>query len=154
MTCPRCFADCEPRSGKCPECGVQLVQNVSGVMKTSAVMIAAAGERGFYRSVQEVPEPLRTQLLEITASANSGTIVIADRAGRDKIPSVIGQRRPAGKTAPGGTADYPSGPRDESPFPGSWILGLSFLGLSGPVWAGLMLLLGAVGIIGAVFAIR
>jgi hypothetical protein len=61
-------------------------------MKTSAVMIAAAGERGFYRSVQEVPEPLRTQLIRTTSSANSGTIVIADRAGKEQITQIAGRR--------------------------------------------------------------
>ena len=92
MTCPRCHADFETRSSSCPECGVRLVRNVSGVIKTSAVMIAAAGEQGFYRSVQEVPEPLRTQLLETTSSANSGTIVIADRAGKEQITQVMARR--------------------------------------------------------------
>jgi len=92
MTCPRCHADFETRSSSCPECGVRLVRNVSGVMKTSAVMIAVAGEQGFYRSVQEVPEPLRSQLIETTSSANSGTIVIADRAGKDQITQVMGRR--------------------------------------------------------------
>jgi hypothetical protein len=61
-------------------------------MKTSAVMIAAGGERGFYRSVQDVPEPLRTQLLETTTSQNSGTIVIADRAGKEQITQVLARR--------------------------------------------------------------
>ncbi|MDE3198045.1 MAG: zf-TFIIB domain-containing protein [Acidobacteriota bacterium] len=92
MTCPRCHAEFETRADVCPECGLKLLRNVSGVMKTSAVMIAAAGERGFYRSVQEVPEPLRTQLIETTSSPNSGTIVIADRAGKDQISSVAGRR--------------------------------------------------------------
>lgn len=91
MTCPRCHADFESRPESCPECGVKLVRNVSGVMKTSAVMIAAAGERGFYRSVQEVPEPLRTQLIRTTSSANAGTIVIADRAGKEQITQVTGR---------------------------------------------------------------
>lgn len=68
------------------------MRNVSGVMKTSAVMIAAQGERGFYRSVQDVPEPLRTQLLETTTSPNSGTIVIADRAGKEQLTQVMARR--------------------------------------------------------------
>jgi hypothetical protein len=80
----------------CPECGVRLLRNVSGVMKTSAVMIAAQGERGFYRSVQDVPEPLRTQLIETTTSPNSGIIVIADRAGKEQLTQVMA-RREAGR---------------------------------------------------------
>ncbi len=66
MTCPKCHSEFDGRAGMCPECGVSLLRNVSGVMKTSAVMISAGGERGFYRSVQDVPEPLRKQLLETT----------------------------------------------------------------------------------------
>jgi hypothetical protein len=69
-------------------------------MKTSAVMIAAGGERGFYRSVQDVPEPLRTRLIETTTSPNSGIIVIADRAGKEQLTQVMA-RREAGRDADG-----------------------------------------------------
>jgi hypothetical protein len=101
MTCPRCHSEL-PKSESdgngavCPECGVRLLRNVSGVMKTSAVMIAAQGERGFYRSVQDVPEPLRTRLIETTTSPNSGIIVIADRAGKEQLTQVMA-RREAGR---------------------------------------------------------
>jgi hypothetical protein len=103
MTCPRCHSELshsrvENRDGACPECGVRLLRNISGVMKTSAVMIAAQGERGFYRSVQDVPEPLRTQLIETTTSPNSGIIVIADRAGKEQLTQVMA-RREAGREA-------------------------------------------------------
>src|SRR5580658_1076828 len=92
MTCPRCHSEFETADSVCPECGVRLLRNVSGVMKTSAVMIAAQGERGFYRSVQDVPEPLRTQLIETTTSSNSGIIVIADRAGKEQLTQVMARR--------------------------------------------------------------
>jgi len=93
MTCPKCHFEFENvAAAVCPQCGVRLLRNVSGVMKTSAVMIAAGEEHGFYRSVQEVPEPLRTQLLEITTSPNSGTIVIADRAGKEQLTQVMARR--------------------------------------------------------------
>ncbi|MDP9053221.1 MAG: hypothetical protein M3N93_02820 [Acidobacteriota bacterium] len=69
-------------------------------MKTSAVMIDARGERGFYRSVQDVPEPLRTRLLETTASPNSGVIVIADRAGKEQLTQVLAHREAAAESAP------------------------------------------------------
>src|SRR6202034_4618564 len=85
------------------ECGVRLLHNISGVMKTSAVMISARGERGFYRSVQDVPEPLRTQLIETTTSSNSGIIVIADRAGKEQLTQVMARReasRDAAEAAP------------------------------------------------------
>ena len=150
MTCPRCFADFEPlsgsaREGQCPECGVHLVHNVSGVMKTSAVMIAAAGEQGFYRSVQEVPEPLRTQLLAITTSANSGTIVIADRAGKEQITHVIGRRDSITRARTPGAVPAVAAHK-------SWLN--PFLGGPWIVWAGILLLLAAAGIVAAVFAIH
>jgi hypothetical protein len=92
MICPRCHSEFDNVEGACPACGVQLLRNISGVMKTSAVMIAARGENGFYRSVQEVPEPLRTQLMETTNSQNSGIIVIADRAGKEQLTQVMARR--------------------------------------------------------------
>lgn len=97
MTCPRCHSEFDNRDGVCPECGIHLVRNVSGVMKTSAVMIAARGESGFYHSVQDVPEPLRTQLIETTTSPNSGIIVIADRAGKEQLTQVMARREARGE---------------------------------------------------------
>jgi hypothetical protein len=67
-------------------------------------MISAQGERGFYRSVQDVPEPLRTQLIETTTSQNSGIIVIADRAGKEQLTQVMA-RREAGREATEATQD-------------------------------------------------
>ncbi|HZL56586.1 MAG TPA: hypothetical protein VFC21_05885 [Bryobacteraceae bacterium] len=153
MTCPRCFADFESRPDQCPECGVNLMRNVSGVMKTSAVMIAAAGEQGFYRSVQDVPEPLRTQLLEITASSNSGTIVIADRAGKEQIGQVTG-RRESGRDRAAAALASRGGSKASPRFLGSSFLGFSLFGISGTIWAGIMLILIAAGIIAAVFTIH
>ena len=107
MTCPKCHSEFNDWDGVCPECGVRLLRNISGVVKTSAVMIAARGDRGFYRSVQDVPEPLRTQLLETTTSLNSGTIVIADRAGKEQLTQVMARResRSEGMTHPAVTFD-------------------------------------------------
>jgi hypothetical protein len=151
MTCPRCFAvfDVAPaqRPASCPECGVQLLRNVSGMLKTSAVMISAAGENGFYRSVQDVPEPLRQQLLRVTASENSGTIVIADRAGKEQLTQVVTRRDSAHEIS----AAAPSA----SLNPGyHGLMENSFLGLSWIVWAGIFLLLGSAAVVTAVFAIH
>jgi hypothetical protein len=152
MTCPRCLAEFEPdhlglanalRPGLCPECGVQLVHSVSGLMKISAVMIASGGEQGFYRSVQDVPEPLRTQLVEITNSSNSGTIVIADRAGKEQITQVMARRENARDRALAA---------NELPVKAARrFLDFAFLGVPGILWAGAALLLAAIGIIAAVF---
>ena len=80
------------------------LNNISGVLKTTAVMISAGGEESFYQSVQDVPEPLRRQLIESTASENSGTIVIADRAGKEQLTQVLGRRESAQRPATGSAA--------------------------------------------------
>jgi len=149
MICPRCHAELhrsevENSGGICPECGVRLLRSVSGVMKTSAVMIAARGESGFYRSVQDVPEPLRTQLIETTTSPNSGIIVIADKAGKEQLTQVMARRAarqesremPAPENEP---AD--AGPQDLSP-----LTRLPWL-----AWAGFVLVLILSAILIAVF---
>jgi hypothetical protein len=112
-------------------------------MKISAVMIASGGEQGFYRSVQDVPEPLRTQLVEITNSSNSGTIVIADRAGKEQITQVMARRENARDRALAA---------NELPVKAARrFLDFAFLGVPGILWAGAALLLAAIGIIAAVF---
>jgi len=45
--------------------------------------------RNVYRSVDEVPEALKRQLLRSTNGLNSATIVIADRQGRKEIAKAI-----------------------------------------------------------------
>jgi len=92
MTCPRCYWEFAKGPSACPQCGVKLVRALSGVMKTSAVMIASGNEPEFFSSVQDVPEPLRTQLIEITNGRNSDTIVIADQAGKEQITQLMARR--------------------------------------------------------------
>jgi hypothetical protein len=57
----------------------------SGIMKTSAVLVASGDSRCVYGSLREVPEPLRTQVIQSTSGRNSGTILIADRRGKEEI---------------------------------------------------------------------
>jgi len=85
MTCPHCFTALEPGSTLCPQCGIRVLRNVSAVMRTSAVWISTGDSAKFYGSLREVPDALRKRLVECTNSANSGTIVIADRGGRDRL---------------------------------------------------------------------
>jgi hypothetical protein len=143
MTCPKCHSELRhsefDRMGNvCPECGVQLARNVSGVMKTSAVMIAASGERGFYRSVQDVPEPLRTQLIETTTSPNSGIIVIADRAGKEQLTQVMARREAGGDGAGQAVVPNSPAPRVISRLP--WL-----------AWAGFAAVLALAAIVFAIF---
>ncbi len=54
-------------------------------IKTSTIFIAKSGKTRVYRSVNEVPAPLRKELEESTNSFNSATNLIADRRGRQEI---------------------------------------------------------------------
>jgi hypothetical protein len=60
-------------------------------------MISADGEDRFYHSVQEVPEGLRKRLMDSTAGDNAGTIVIADRAGKEQLTQALARRESARK---------------------------------------------------------
>jgi|GEM_PF-2166207 len=141
MTCPRCHSEFEQAAGICPECGIRLLHSVSGVIKTSAVMIAAGGERGFYHSVQDVPERLRKQLIETTTSPNSGTIVIADRAGRAQLTQALASREAVRERRSEAAAAEPPG----EPIPDRhprlrWL-----------AWAGLALVLALAAVFAALF---
>jgi hypothetical protein len=66
-----------------------LVEAWSGVFQTSAVFISAGKTKAVYRSVQDVPDALRTKLLKTTNGRNSATILIADRGGRQQIAKAM-----------------------------------------------------------------
>ena len=84
MTCGRCRKKLEREAARCPHCG-QRNPGRSGTFQISSVLISAGGSDRVYRSVDEVPAGLRTRLLKSTNSANSATILIADRRGRKEI---------------------------------------------------------------------
>lgn len=151
MICPHCHAEFEPSPAACPQCGVHLLRSVSGIIKTSAVMIAARGERGFYHSVQDVPEPLRTQLIETTGSPNAGTIVIADRAGKDQITQGLARREAranASGAASTATGSVPARRR------GWHRLSAAYLRKNWLAWAGFVLVLALAGVVSALFGLR
>jgi hypothetical protein len=58
-------------------------------MKSSTILISASGTDAVYRSVKEVPAPLRRKLLKSTNGLNAATILIADRRGREEIARAI-----------------------------------------------------------------
>ena len=64
---------------------MRFLRQVSGVIKTSAILISTADDEGFYSSIHEVPVALRTRLERATNGTNSGTILIADKGGRERI---------------------------------------------------------------------
>lgn len=127
MTCPRCNGEVGS-AAVCAGCGMQFVRQVAGFIKTSAVIISTREDDVFYSSLHEVPTALRTRLEAATHSANSGTILIADKAGRERIltRSVKMEREPM--------LSLPPAPVDDRPA--QWVL-----------WAGLGLLGAALSII-------
>jgi hypothetical protein len=85
MKCPRCGKPAKPGAVRCPSCGHQPKLPESGVFQTSTVLVFSSGSEGVYRSVEEVPAPLRARLLRSTSGVNSATLLIADRRGRREI---------------------------------------------------------------------
>jgi len=88
MKCKRCGRKFAQEADRCPHCG-EANGKTSGMFQTSTVMISAEGTDRVYRSVEEVPQSLRTRLLKSTNGANSATILIADRRGRKEIAKAM-----------------------------------------------------------------
>jgi len=88
MTCKRCGKSFGIKEARCPNCGEPKPES-TGLFQTSTVMISAGGADLVYRSVDEVPASLRTQLLKSTNGANSATILIADQRGRKEIAKAM-----------------------------------------------------------------
>jgi hypothetical protein len=141
MICPHCQFELEKPADYCPECGIRIVRKISGIVKTSTVMIATGGERTFYRSVQEVPELLRKQLIETTNGENSGMIVIADRAGKEQWTEVVAQREVRQAAQASGVVEVAGSPPR------------GFAGLSWAAWAGMLLFLAAGALVASVFQV-
>jgi hypothetical protein len=90
MICRRChrrFAN--RRDGVCPHCGESNSAPSSGIVKTSTILISAEGTDAVYRSVADVPDPLRAKLLKSTNGLNSATVLIADRRGKEELAKAI-----------------------------------------------------------------
>ncbi len=107
MTCSRCGKDFDQEEARCPHCG-EPQGDASGLFQTSTVLISTDGADLVYRSVEEIPPGLRTRLLKSTSGGNSGTILIADRRGRQQIAKTMGKLpngrqglRPAERLTPG-----------------------------------------------------
>ncbi len=90
MRCNKCSGNLDAHARKCPRCGEAVVaQRIGGMLKTSTILISADNTEGVYRSVEDVPEPLRKKLLRTTNSLNSRTMLIADRRGRQEIARAL-----------------------------------------------------------------
>jgi hypothetical protein len=88
MTCSRCRKTIDADEPRCPYCGLANA-DANGLYQTSVVRIASGAADLVYRSVDEVPAPLRQKLLASTNSPNSATILIADRRGRKEIAKAV-----------------------------------------------------------------
>jgi hypothetical protein len=103
MVCRRCGEKgAVDSAGFCEECAQREVALSSGVVKTSTIVVAAGEDTTVYRSVKEIPPELRRQLRRATNSVNSGTILIADKRGREqiaramrKLPEASGDAEPS-----------------------------------------------------------
>ena len=84
MNCSRCGKSLKPEESRCAACGAPNSEH-SGLFQTSTVLISTGQSDLVYRSVDEVPTPLRTRLLKSTSSSNAATILIADQRGRREI---------------------------------------------------------------------
>ena len=58
-------------------------------LKSSTIFISVGNKTEVFRSVNDVPPPLRKKLEQSTNSINSATILIADRKGKEEIVRAI-----------------------------------------------------------------
>ena len=58
-------------------------------LKSSTIFISVGNKTEVYRSVDDVPPPLRKKLEQSTNGINSATILIADRKGKEEIVRAI-----------------------------------------------------------------
>ena len=87
--CPHCGRPAGGSISVCPHCGEGLNSKRVAVLKTSTILISANDADAVYRSLEDVPEPLRGKLLKSTNSLSSRTILIADRRGRQEIARAL-----------------------------------------------------------------
>jgi len=137
MRCSKCSGDLDTNQRKCPRCGEPVVAHrIAGTLKTSTILISADNTKGVYRSVEDVPEPLRKKLLRSTNSLNSRTMLIADRRGRQEIARAL-------KKLPGASqrrlsnalAGQPSKPRSFPKVGVAQAIGILLAGIAGvAVW--------------------
>jgi hypothetical protein len=102
MTCPRCHRAFRPGE---PHFCAPADREV--LYKTSTVLITMGDSGRIYRSIDDAPEELREQMEKAAMSCDSASIVIADRAGRDKIEdalNLIEKTEPESGTAQPGPA--------------------------------------------------
>jgi len=89
MRCAACNRRFEDDLDNCPHCGEPARVKPVAMLKTSTILISSNDTAGVYRSVRDIPEPLRRKLLRSTSGLNARTILIADRRGQQQIARAI-----------------------------------------------------------------
>jgi hypothetical protein len=90
-------------------------------VKTSTIFIAKGGKTRVYRSVNEVPAPLRKELEESTNSFNSATILIADRRGRQEIVRALNGLPSSLRTRLSSSLSKPAAPAEPAKESMQWL---------------------------------
>jgi hypothetical protein len=88
-------------------------------LKSSTIFISVGNKTEVYRSVADVPPPLRKKLEQSTNSINSATILIADRKGKEEIVRAI-RGLPSNLRSRISTAVRDETPRAEPKPPITW----------------------------------
>ena len=83
-------------------------------LKSSTIFISVGNKTQVYRSVEDVPPPLRKQLEQSTNGIHSATILIADRKGKEEIVRAVrglpsSLRGRVGTSARAGNVPAPAG---------------------------------------------
>ncbi len=140
MTCRRCGKQFDALDSlNCPHCGAPNPAGKPVVLKSSTILISTGETEAVYRSVKDIPAPLRRKLLKSTNGLNSATILIADRRGREEIARAI-QNLPSSlqrrflkpfREEPGGVAGWLARPAVKAVI--AWLLGAASVVL---IWVG------------------
>ena len=85
-------------------------------VKTSTIFISVGDKTRVFRSVEDVPGPLRKKLEQSTNGINSATILIADRRGREEIVKAIRGLPSSVRSRLASTLSNHERPRPEAPM--------------------------------------
>ena len=100
MRCSGCNRSFDADLENCPHCGEPVRAKPVALLKTSTILISSNDTDGVYRSVRDIPEPLRKKLLRSTSGLNARTILIADRRGQQQIARALQSLPGTPSTAP------------------------------------------------------
>ena len=130
IRCAACNRRFEDDLDNCPHCGEPARAKPVAMLKTSTILISSNDTESVYRSVRDIPEPLRRKLLRSTSGLNARTILIADRRGQQQIARAI-QSLPG--TSQVGSALNANAPRTPPKLTVAHAAGLLLAGATGVI---------------------